>query len=151
MIWIWMEILSSTVEPLPVSTKKENGSVWPSMIKKIKLNIKKIYKLCPSSMPKSRQTWCIPPPPLCWTVTLTLVLDVGAYPADVLAPPEAPVLEAEPPQVQPVAGAAPQEHKATRRRHLRNVQRHNLISGGTKYVCYLLHGQGIRKVWNQAL
>ena len=38
MIWIWMEILSSTVEPLPVSTKKENGSVWPSMIKKIKLN-----------------------------------------------------------------------------------------------------------------
>ena len=73
MIWIWMEILSSTLEPLPVSTKKENGSVWPSMIKKIKLNIKKIYKLCPSSIPKSRQTWCIPvsalqfipPPPPC--------------------------------------------------------------------------------------
>ena len=43
---------------------------------------------------------------------------IGSDPADVLAPPEAPVLEAQPAQVQAVARAAPQEHEAAAGAHL---------------------------------
>ena len=45
---------------------------------------------------------------------------IGSDPADILAPPEAPVLEAQPAQVQAVARAAPQEHKAAAGAHLRH-------------------------------
>ena len=45
---------------------------------------------------------------------------IGSDPADVLAPPEAPVLEAQPAQVQAVARAAPQEHEAAAGAHLRH-------------------------------
>ena len=41
-----------------------------------------------------------------------LVPRVCSDPANVLAPPEAPVLKAEAAQVQPVTAAAPEEHKA---------------------------------------
>ena len=44
---------------------------------------------------------------------------IGSDPADILAPPEAPVLEAQPAQVQAVARAAPQEHEAAAGAHLR--------------------------------
>ncbi len=59
----------------------------------------------------------------------TFVFYIGPDPADVLAAPKAPVLEAEPTQVQTVAGAAPQEDETPRRGHFRNIQRHNLGRG----------------------
>ncbi len=58
---------------------------------------------------------------------LAFVFYVGPDPADVLAAPKAPVLEAERTQVQTVAGAAPQEDETLRRGHFRNIQRHNLV------------------------